>query len=305
MILYKYTQAKYGLQTIRTNRIRFTQMDLLNDPFESRPPVERTYSDEEFSNILGNILNNKKSIQALIVETVDRMYAALPSEKQSEMSKGLYGQLLLEKIDNEIQGKGMDVIQYLHELGNVEKPSVISQARNALPDLVAKSIGILSLTYKPDDELMWANYADQHNGVLIGFDSDSSFFTNGFKVIYAKQRPKIDMSELPINEEDMYKRIQSICGIKNEDWQKEQEYRLARPIKTLEKTTDKDKQGNDVFVGEFPLSALHVVVLGSKISSENKSYFLKELSDKKYSHVKLLCAHLNYDNYTIQISNCN
>ncbi|KNE87154.1 hypothetical protein PSTG_19467, partial [Puccinia striiformis f. sp. tritici PST-78] len=43
-------------------------------------------------------------------------------------------------------------------------------------DALNKSIGIFCLSEKPDSELMWSHYADSHQGFVIEFETECSFF---------------------------------------------------------------------------------------------------------------------------------
>jgi hypothetical protein len=60
------------------------------------------------------------------------------------------------------------------------------------------NFGVLSLTRNPSNLLMWAHYADQHKGVVVGIDvSNPIFFENGViinpeqgNVIYSSIKPR-------------------------------------------------------------------------------------------------------------------
>jgi len=38
-------------------------------------------------------------------------------------------------------------------------------------------LGVLCLTERPDNHLMWVNYARNHTGFVLGFDANAPFFT--------------------------------------------------------------------------------------------------------------------------------
>lgn len=65
-----------------------------------------------------------------------------------------------------------------------------------IPNLLGKSIVSLCLTKNNNNALMWAHYADSYKGLVIGFDSNSSFFNPGYgkakqglrKVLYSTKR---------------------------------------------------------------------------------------------------------------------
>src|SRR5262245_61303190 len=55
-------------------------------------------------------------------------------------------------------------------------------------------IGVLCLTEKANNHLMWVNYAHNHAGFVLGFDAHAAFFSNDertlSKVKY-RERPKV------------------------------------------------------------------------------------------------------------------
>ncbi|MCH7989143.1 MAG: DUF2971 domain-containing protein [Planctomycetes bacterium] len=65
-----------------------------------------------------------------------------------------------------------------------------------------RKVGILSLTERNDDILMWSHYADEHKGICIEFrtDIDSSFFVKAEPVAYSKKYPQLNLLEVVTNE---------------------------------------------------------------------------------------------------------
>jgi hypothetical protein len=81
-------------------------------------------------------------------------------------------------------------------------------------------MGVLCLTERPDNHIMWVNYAKSHTGFVIGFDSASSFFEEDGrelrKVIYQSTPPVFPAPD------------ESGCFFKSPEWQYEQEWRCVR-----------------------------------------------------------------------------
>jgi len=51
-------------------------------------------------------------------------------------------------------------------------------------------MGMLCLSGKWDNTLMWSHYADDHRGFMIEFSGEDPFFNFGFgKVVYSAERP--------------------------------------------------------------------------------------------------------------------
>lgn len=95
--------------------------------------------------------------------------------------------------------------------------------------------GIYSLSKTATSELMWAYYANGHNGYAIKIDTDiltkslegnnKSAKIYGFDIKYVSSKPKIKLDFL--TDHDVNKAIQQFTGYKSKSWQHEQEYRLV------------------------------------------------------------------------------
>lgn len=98
-----------------------------------------------------------------------------------------------------------------------------------------QTAGIYSLSKTSVSELMWAYYANGHNGYAIVFDTDVLFKSlNGgtrfadihaFDVKYVNSIPQIDVSIL--SKKNSVETIQHFIGCKSMSWKHEQEYRLV------------------------------------------------------------------------------
>ena len=53
-----------------------------------------------------------------------------------------------------------------------------------------KGVGVLSLTERPDDMLMWAHYANSHRGYCLELSATIPPFSVSWRVQYARERPK-------------------------------------------------------------------------------------------------------------------
>lgn len=61
------------------------------------------------------------------------------------------------------------------------KPSVLQQIDSDVDTSsflknFRDTMGVLSLTKRFDNQLMWAHYADSHKGIVLEFDPSSDFF---------------------------------------------------------------------------------------------------------------------------------
>lgn len=59
-----------------------------------------------------------------------------------------------------------------------ESKVTASIATKACRNGFSRNYGILSLTRQPLNSLMWSHYGDEHQGVVLGFDTDIAGFSN-------------------------------------------------------------------------------------------------------------------------------
>jgi len=136
-------------------------------------------------------------------------------------------------------------------------------------DRIRKMLGICCFSEKRDNILMWAHYAKQHTGFCLEFDIDNDFFrpfTRAIKVEYDAILPEINVMQL-----SNYPREE--LGIKflkkADDWEYEQEWRIVET-----------KKGPGI--QNFPEDALSGVILGCRITQENKEDLLRWCRKRKH-----------------------
>jgi hypothetical protein len=156
-----------------------------------------------------------------------------------------------------------------------------------LPRRLNENFGILSLTKRPDSLLMWAHYANGHQGFVIEFDERHPWFRQGHegfahvgrlrKVRYSKRRPYASMDEL--DEID-------ILLTKSVQWKYERERRL---VVALQKCTQRlPGSPFDICLFALPPICVAGITLGCGASSATEDRIRQILSDERYAHVKKL-----------------
>lgn len=174
------------------------------------------------------------------------------------------------------------------------KGKALDHARESLSVAMSQAIGILCLTGKPDNLLMWAHYADSHAGMVIEFDLEHPFFKQVFKdplspvgldedlskdygylkqMVYSDHRPEITISSV--------KSFDSFL-VKSNDWKYEQEWRMLMPTANASKVI-KDDDGVDIFLYEVPKSAITKVILGCRVADA----LLESVKEMKESNLDL------------------
>ena len=88
---------------------------------------------------------------------------------------------------------------------------------------ISNAIGVLCVSAKRDDILMWSHYSDSHRGVCLEFDGRGTLMEHAQKVQYSHIR-------VPINpyDDDNEKAMSKALLTKSAQWSYEDEWRLIR-----------------------------------------------------------------------------
>ncbi|MDN7176975.1 DUF2971 domain-containing protein [Caballeronia sp. SEWSISQ10-4 2] len=136
------------------------------------------------------------------------------------------------------------------------------------------ALGVLCLSKCPDSELMWAHYASNHSGFVIGIRSDLRPF-DGPAHIWWDDPPEIDMTHIPGfgSFRDIkygFETYQVAYGrqipfdaffTKIPDWSYEKEVRIFRSLRDASRIVEKD--GAKLHLFEVPNKAFARVIVGS------------------------------------------
>jgi hypothetical protein len=275
MKLYKYVTSD-RIDILIDGFVRFTQPAAFNDPFEMSPFIKEIASDAEIEAILDD-----QHVARVNEEYMKQNREFRRAHKFESYLKGFPKDELLVEIKASAHGKALD------------------QIRESLPVSFNQALGVLCLTTKFDNLLMWAHYANSHTGFVIEFDGDHPFFKREFldvssltgideeltkdyghliKVDYQDQRPQISVSSV--------KSFESFL-VKSREWEYEDEWRMLMPSAHADLV--KDNQPFDTLLYKLPINAVTKVILGHRSSEGLYKEFvnLKASDTKKYGHVEI------------------
>lgn len=267
MKLYKYLGPK-RLDVLMNRRIRYTQPGAFNDPFEVKP-------------YLSNITDNDRAeccVDQILPEETKKAYEQLPNEIRTLVSYETVFKLAMQKRESLGGQFGEMLSQFTPML------------RQLMEEKFNQLLGILSLTEKPDNLLMWSHYAASHEGFVIGFDSDHEYFeqqkqtSNELsrlrKVEYRELRPNAPLTALDFID---------FFLVKSTEWEYEQEWRIMRPLPEATETITADPFPICLFA--FPPNSLVEVIFGCRMHPTRKSAIRDVLkSSPKFAHVEILNA---------------
>lgn len=104
---------------------------------------------------------------------------------------------------------------------NPNNPHVRDEIQRQITNHMTTAVGVLCVSTKKDDILMWSHYADSHRGVCLEFDGSFAFMAHAHKVKYAKYRPQINPYK-----DDNGTQLEKSLLTKSEHWSYEDEWRL-------------------------------------------------------------------------------
>ena len=146
-----------------------------------------------------------------------------------------------------------------------------------------KDVGISCFSESNTSLVMWGNYADNHNGICVGYDSGVGVFEHAQKVNYSKQIFTLNInSPNKITEDFMLKNTENCMYSKYEQWKYEKEWRIIfKPCKPL----------------QYPSGALKSIHFGLRTTEKD----IKAVRDasKHHPNVKYFKADLLPDKYKI------
>lgn len=166
------------------------------------------------------------------------------------------------------------VSEHINSIGQANQFFYYAVIKPSLPH-----IGILSLSETHTNLVMWAHYADNHQGVVLELDESHQFFhpdtkNSDFlhpikKVKYVQERPVITSDEW-----------EKTLLIKSEDWAYEREYRMSILF------DDKDTNINKYNIN-FPPEIVKSVYIGCKATQETIEYIKLISSDDDWKHLNV------------------
>jgi len=177
---------------------------------------------------------------------------------------------------------------------------VLNAAANFIRPKYGDSLGVLSLTERPDNLLMWAHYAGEHSGLLIEFDARHEFFDQRNStdsllrclqpMRYSEERPAVG-----------WKGYALALLTKSLQWKYEQEWRMIFPLE--ESNLEKEVNSVKIHLFEFPPECVRALYLGCRMESDKREAIVDLItSDKRYSHVLVQHARQDSNRYALKLT---
>ncbi|MBI3418248.1 MAG: DUF2971 domain-containing protein [Verrucomicrobia bacterium] len=242
MILYKYLPPS-RLDVLKRRLIRFTQPGDFNDSFEFRPQIAT--------------VNSEGAVREYVAANFDQLV-------EQELSK--YGALVQSLPQAALKQALLAQKEQLPNVYRMLEAELLPKVSGAIDGILNQKVGVLCLSELRDSLLMWGHYTDNHQGFLVGFDSDHKFFSKrrsaqdefGFlrRVDYVSQRPCVELSDTssPV-----------WFQTKSEQWAYEKEWWMVR---VLSEADDRiERQPFPVCLFRFEPEAVREIVIGMRFPS--------------------------------------
>lgn len=260
-LLFKYVGCeRHHLRIVSDLRIRFTQPDDLNDPFDCIPGVEPP----------GDV--------AAFVER------AIANSAPTDPILSLAPQQLAD-------AKRKFVATYERDLDALTQRCFEIVRRNI------NKVGVLSLSARNDNLVMWAHYAASHRGFVIGFKPGyapltkrtiEQYLSEGElqPVTYVQARVTLPADRIDLPIDFLYK--------KGKLWEYEEEWRVVRCLDKCDVAVPSPSGDPRVFLCDIDPAAIARVDIGEQASDATITA-LKDATARgsRLEHVRLYQAHLN------------
>ena len=231
-VIYKYVDQDGARKIIANETLRFGRPSGMNDPFD-------IYIEDLFN--VGLIEKQQHSVAALLdllqndPTRFGEFVGADPAEVSrisdliKSMPSGERAAVFAAMTPTRIQQEDAELADMLNRL-EFQRQGVIAQFQNS---------GIFCATRNHDNLLMWAHYAQQHRGVVLGFRPEverDSFLAITKAVRYTDVRPTfykpIDhmaANDAAFTENDVTEFRNALIYSKSSHWSYEEELRIDIP----------------------------------------------------------------------------
>lgn len=265
MRIFKYCDEG-GLSILKDLELRLSLPDSFNDPFEFSPRVNLSdYTKEQ-------------CIEALKQEHMFHEWCRQQNKPCNKAAKTYY-------------------FAHLPEIADELMPNVPANVARVMAGFAQRAalfwaVGCFSET--SESILMWSHYADQHRGIVIGFDTDQEPFSVSKRVAILKvcyRLSKIAYKHSFGGGKGFETVFHEVAARKFQDWAYEKEVRILVPRGAL-------RDGK--FLRLSP-SAIQTVTLGCKSEPSLAAKVLDALRAPCFGHVKVYIAEQNQDEFKIDL----
>jgi hypothetical protein len=282
MLFYKYLVPD-RVSSLQSRKFRFTQPGAFNDPFELRPWIWDVMTDAQIQEVWKQHCEKEAEswIRAQHIEH--------------------FGEVDLDSLSGDMDLTFSSDLQGLRE----ERKAIACQSVDEFYADLNGNFGVFSLSERKDSLLMWAHYAKDHEGFVIGFSGEHEFFNRksiaesvrirqAMKVKYQEDRPA---SVLFKSTPDLFFLAKSV------HWKYEDEWRVLLPLSEATERHESESTPYPIHLFDIPTGAFVEVICGERMRDSEKAKIRDILkNDPALSHVKLYQASLHESRYELSFT---
>lgn len=267
MSIFRYYKTAHGLSVLNDLELRASIASSLNDPFELSPNIDPA----QFS---------QRRIRSLLAQRchIDEAY-------RTERHK--------RRFANKKQFKRWYLQDLPRRAAAVESkiPKNIEEMKTSFAVRFDNYWRLICASKTHESVLMWSHYADNHSGLVIGFDTDQAPFSEipadcQLDVTYSNDKPNYVHSK---RQYDFQKMMFAVATTKARDWSYEREVRIIVADTAIRRCRF------------LPLSPKSVAAIycGCRISPADKAAVRTALAPAHFGHVKIFHAKRHASEYRL------
>jgi len=285
-MLFKYIRPE-RIDVIQNLEIRFTQPDALNDPFELQPHFDSLIAEAD---VLENLPESPVDLRPMIKQAYELVpeLQAIPLD----FATSIIEEFMSTEDARQATAEGLKIFLKSMRDGAAGVRHAIHRAFN-------ENVGLLSLSEIPDNELMWAHYADSHTGFVLGFDEEHPFFnrrrTENDEFYFVRKVRYSDDPPVSLATIDG----DALLITKGTSWSYEKEWRMLVPLSDA--TRSVPVGGDTVHLFAFPPDALRDVILGVNATLDTEAKVKNLLSRPQLRHIRMRRAILDFDSRAVKV----
>ena len=271
-LLFKYATAETSVKILATRALRWSSPFLFNDPFDVRREFELPFSHAALTDA---VLRRFKQYVHGVAEPKTPAFRMLTAGLRSAIAQGVPESVVWEDLRS------------AHSTTIIPNEISRQEFRKVWGERVP-GMRIICFSSDPGSPSMWAHYAADLSGIVLGFESSDvrdSPFLLAQPVVYQASTPSLPGAEVwarvMLGEEAIVwdDFLREYYFVKSLDWNTEKEYRVP---------ADKKPSEDGLFSDwTFAPEDLREVRLGPKIN-ERLATDIRAVVAAMYPHVKVL-----------------
>lgn len=277
--IFKYVNLHGATEILKNGSLLFSSPLYFNDPFDVS--IQTLFGYDPL-----DLISHSKAFVDLITSTTDFPETnGFDSSISIQMLHSLYRSATSSKKEALLKSLNPDVLWNKENLKN--EALDITMKMKALYSCA----GILSATKRHDNYLLWAHYADKHQGAVIEFQANvqkDSMLTLMEDVDYTDERPFLYDSHEDFLKKSIFKTSNDILDIYNRkitktkslEWRYEEEIRLYQPMLV------NIPEGKKYHLLDYHHDEIQSIFLGCKMSTTEKD-LISSLAQEKNPNVKI------------------